>query len=124
MRNAGLDEAQAGIRITRRNIKNLRYAGATTFMAESEEELKSFLMNVKEESGKIGLKLDIRKLRSWHVVPPLHSNRWGKSRNSDRFYFWGALKPVHSEGDQPWDFFGRNDAESETLALWPPCAKS
>ena len=62
--NAGLDEAQAGIKIARRNINNLRYADDTTLMAESEEELKSLLMKVKEESEKVGLKLNIRKLRS------------------------------------------------------------
>ena len=70
IRNAGLDEAQAGIKITRRNINNLRYADDTTLMAESKEELKSLLMKVKEESEKVGLKL--RKLRSWHLVPSLH----------------------------------------------------
>ena len=63
MRNAGLDEAQAGIRIARRNINNLRYADGTTFMAESEEELKSLLMKVKEESEKVGLKLNIQKTK-------------------------------------------------------------
>ena len=72
MRNAGLDEAQAGIKIARRNINNLRYADDTTLMAESEEKLKSLLMKVKEESEKVGLKLNIRKRRSWHLVPPLH----------------------------------------------------
>ena len=72
MRNAGLDEAQAGIKIAGRNINNLRYADDTTLMAESEEELKSLLMKVEEESEKIGLKLNIRKLRSWHLVPSLH----------------------------------------------------
>ena len=71
-RNAGLDEAQAGIKIAGRNINNLRYADDTTIMAESEEELKSFLMKVKEESEKVGLKLNIQKLRSWHLVPSLH----------------------------------------------------
>ena len=71
MRNAGLDEAQAGIKIAGRNINNLRYAD-TTLMAESEEQLKSLLMKVKEESGKVGLKLNIKKLRSWHLVPSLH----------------------------------------------------
>ena len=64
MRNAGLDEAQAGIKIAGRNIKNLRYADDTTLMAVSEEELKSLLMAVEEESEKLGLKLNIRKLRS------------------------------------------------------------
>ena len=63
MRNAGLDEAQAGIKIARRNINNLRYADGTTFMAESEEELKSLLMKVKEESEKVGLKLNIQKTK-------------------------------------------------------------
>ena len=72
MQNAGLDEAQARIKIARRNINNLRYADYTTPMAESEEELKSLLMKVKEESEKVGLKLNIQKLRSWHLVPSLH----------------------------------------------------
>ena len=71
MRHAGLDEAQAGIKIARRNMNNLRYADDTTLMAESEE-LKSLLMKVKEESEKVGLKLNNRKLRSWHLVPSLH----------------------------------------------------
>ena len=71
MRNAGLEEAQAGIKIAGRNINNLRYADNTTLMLESKEELKSLLMKVKEESEKAGLKLDIRKLRSWHLVPSL-----------------------------------------------------
>ena len=70
MRNAGLDEAQAGIKIAGRNINNLRYAD-TSLIAESEE-LKSLLMKVKEESEKVGLKLNIQKLRSWHLVPSLH----------------------------------------------------
>ena len=70
MRNAGLDEAQAGIKIAGININNLRYANVIPFMAESEE-LKSLLMKVKEESEKVGLKL-FRKLRSWHPVPSLH----------------------------------------------------
>ena len=69
MRNTGLDEAQAGIKIAGRNISNLRYADDTTLMAESEEELKSLLMKVKEKRGKIGLKLKIQKTRLWHLVP-------------------------------------------------------
>ena len=72
MRNAGLDEAQAGIKIAGRNINNLRYADNNTLMAESKEELKSLLMKVKEESEKVGLKLSIQKIRSWHPVPSLH----------------------------------------------------
>ena len=74
MRNAGLDEAQAETKIVRRNINNLRYADDTTLMAESEEELKSLLMEVKEESEKVGLMLSstFGKLRSWHLVPSLY----------------------------------------------------
>ena len=70
MQNPRLDESQAWIKITRRNINNIRYADDTTLMAESEEELKSLLMKVKEESEKVGLKL--KKLRSWYLVPSLH----------------------------------------------------
>ena len=73
MQNARLDEAQAGIKIAGRYINNLRYADDTTHMAEGEEELKSLLMKVKEESEKAGLKLNIQKYRSWHLVPSLHS---------------------------------------------------
>ena len=72
MRNAGLEETQAGIKIAGRNTNNLRYADNTTFMAESEEELKSLLMKVKEESVKGSLKLKFRKRRSWHPVSSLH----------------------------------------------------
>ena len=90
MRNAGLEEAQAGIKIARRNINNLRYAGDTTLMAESEEELKSRFMKVKEESEKVGLKLNIQKtkrhgIRSYHFM----ANRWGNSGNSVRFILGG-----------------------------------
>ena len=74
MRNAGLDEAQAGIKIAGRNINNLKYADDTTLMAESIEELKSYLMKVKEENEKVGLNSTFRKLRSWHLVPSLHVN--------------------------------------------------
>ena len=72
MRNTGLEEAQAGIKTAGRNINNLRYADDTIHIAKSEEELKSFLMKVKEESEKVGLKLNIQKLGSWHLVPSLH----------------------------------------------------
>ena len=72
MRNTGLEEVPAGIKIAGRNINNLKYADDTTLMAESEKELKSLLMKVKEESEKVGLKLNIQKLRSWHPVPSLH----------------------------------------------------
>ena len=90
MRNPGLEEAQAGIKIARRNINNLRYADDTTLMAESQEEIKSLLMKVKEESEKVGLKLNIQKTKdhgSWshHFM----ANRWGNSGNSVRLYFFG-----------------------------------
>ena len=96
MRNAGMEEAQAGIKIVRRNINNLRYADNTTLTAESKEELKSLMMKVKEESEKVGLKLNIQKtkiLASGHF-PLLIShyfmgNRWENSRNSYRFYIFG-----------------------------------
>ena len=71
IRNAGVDEARAGIKIAARNINNLRYADDTTLMTESKE-LESLLMKVKEESEKVGLKLNIQKLRSWHLVPSFH----------------------------------------------------
>ena len=89
MRNARLHEAQAGIKIAGRNINNLRYADDTTFMAESEEELKSLLMKVKVESEKVGLKLNIQNedhgIRSHHFM----GNRWGNSGSSVRFYLLG-----------------------------------
>ena len=72
MWNTRLDKAQAGIKITRRNINHLRYADDTTLTAESEEELRRLLVKVKEENEKAGLKLNIRKLRSWHPVRSLH----------------------------------------------------
>ena len=72
MRNTGLDEAHAGIKIARRNINNLRYTDNTTLMAESKEDLKNLLMKVNEESEKVGLKLNIQKQRSWNPVPSLH----------------------------------------------------
>ena len=88
MRNAGLEEAQAGIKIARRNINNLRYADDTTLMAESEEELKSLLMKVKEESEKVGLKLNVQKTKimacgSHHFM----ANILGNNGNNDRLYF-------------------------------------
>ena len=72
MRNPGLEEAQAGIKIAGRNINHLRYADDTILMAKSKEKLKSFLMKVKEETEKAGLKLNIQKLRSWDLVPSFH----------------------------------------------------
>ena len=79
MRNTGLDELQAGIKIGRRNINNLRYVDNSTLMAESKEELKNILMRVKEETERAGLKLNIKKkLRSWHPVPLFHGKQKGK----------------------------------------------
>jgi len=96
MRNAGLDEAQAGIKIAGRNINNLRYADDTTVMAESKEEIESLLMKVKEESERVGLKLNIQKtFRKDHGIWSHHfmANRWGNSRNSGRL-FLGAPKSL------------------------------
>ena len=85
MRNYGLDEAQTGIKIARRNINNLRYADITTLMAESEEELKSFLMKVKEENKKAGLKLNIKNKDHGILSHRIMVNKWGKmKKNSDR----------------------------------------
>ena len=90
MRNAGLEEAQGGIKIARRNINNLRYADDTTLMAESEEELKSLLMKVKEESEKVGLKLNSQKTKTMASGPIIFmGNRWRNSGNSVRLYFLG-----------------------------------
>ena len=82
MRKAGLEEAQAGIKIAGRNINNLRYADDTTLMAESEEELKRLLVKVKEESEKAGFKLNMQKTKSWHPVSSLMASRRGNCGNS------------------------------------------
>ena len=84
MRNTGLEETQAGIKIAGRNINNLRYADDTTLMAESEEELKSLLMKMKEESKNVGLKLKIHGIWSHHFM----GDRWRNNGNSVRLYFW------------------------------------
>ena len=99
MRNAGLEETQAGINTSRRNINNLRYADDTTLMAESEEELKSLMMKVEEESEKVGLKLNIQKTKivasgPITIMGPIMGNRWG---NSVRLYFGGSKITV--DGD-------------------------
>ena len=78
MQNSKPDEAQAGINIVRRNINNVKHADGTTLIAESEEELKSLLMKVKEESGKVSLKINIQRTKSWHRVPSLHSKQMVK----------------------------------------------
>ena len=93
MRNAGLDEAQAGVKIARRNINNLRYADDTTLMAESKEKLKSLLMKMKEECEKVGLKLNFQKTKIMASGPITSwQNRWGNNGNSDRL-FWGGGPP-------------------------------
>ena len=97
MRNAGLDEARAGITIAGRNINNLRYADDTTLMAKSEEELKRLLMKVKEESEKVGSKLNIQKTE--HGIQSHHftANRWGNSGNSGWLYSGGSK--ITADGD-------------------------
>ena len=89
MRNAGLKETEAGIKIAGRNLNNLRYADDTTLMAESEEQLKSLWMKVKVESDKVGLKLNIQKTKIMASGPIIMGNRWGNSGNSVRLYFSG-----------------------------------
>ena len=94
IRNTGLDKAQVGIKIAQRNINNLKYADDTALMAESEEELKSLLIKVKEESEKVGLKLNIQKTKIMASVPHhFMGNRWGNSGNSVRLFF-GAPKSL------------------------------
>ena len=112
MRNAGLEEAQAGIKIAGRNSNNLRYADDTTLMAESEEDLQNLLMKVKEESEK-------RWLKAQHSENEDHGI-WSHHFMANR---WETGKTV-SDLDQSWMFFGRNDAKTETPVLWPPHAKS
>ena len=136
MWDTGLDETQAGIQIARRNINNLRYTDDITLIAESEEELKSLLMKVKEESEKVGLKLNIQKtkingIRSHHFM----ANRWGNSGNSVRVYLGGlqnhcrwwlqpwnkkTLTPWKKSYDQPrqyikkqWHYFANKDPFSQ-----------
>ena len=93
MRNTGLEEAQAGIKIARRNINNLRYADEPTLVAESEDELKSLLMKLKEESEKVGLKLNIQKTKDM-ASGPITSWQIDGETNSVSLYFWGAPKSL------------------------------
>ena len=102
MRNTGLDEAQAGIKIAGININNLRYADDTTCMAESQEELKGLLMKVKEESEKVGLKLNIQKTDHGIWSHHFMANRWGNSGNNVRLYFSG-LQNHCRWWLQPWN---------------------
>ena len=113
MRNAGLEEAQAGIKIAGRNINHLGYADDTTFMAESEEELKSLLMKVKVESEKVGSAF--RKQRSWHLVPSLHGKQMGKQWKECQTLFFGAPKSLQMViAAMKW-----KDAYSLEGKLWP-----
>ena len=98
MRNAGLEEAQAGVKIARRNINNLRYAGDTTLMAESEEELKSLLMKVKEESEKVGLKLNIQKTKIMASGPIISWEIDGETVETVSDYILGGSK-ITADGD-------------------------
>ena len=98
MRNAGLDEAQAGIKIVRRNINNLRYADDATLMAESEEELKSLLMKMKEESEKVGLKLNIQKTKIMASGPIISWQKDGETvETAADFILWGSK--ITADGD-------------------------
>ena len=105
MKNARLDELQAGIKAGGRNVNNLRYSDDTTLMAESNEELKNLLMRVKEDSERINLKLNIKKRRSWPLAPSLHADRSGKRGSSGRFRLLAlkslrmATAALKSEGD-------------------------
>ena len=94
MRNTGVEEAQAGIKIAERNINNLRYADDTTLMAESEEELKSLLIKVKEESEKVGLKLNVQKTKIMASSPITSWEVDGKQWKQCQTLFWGALKSL------------------------------
>ena len=115
MRNAGLEEAQAGIKIAGRNIKNLRYADDTTLMAESEDELKSLLMKVKEESQKVGLKLNFQKTKIMASGPITSWEIDGKTVETvSDFIFWGSK--ITADGDWAMKL---KDAYSLEGKLWP-----
>ena len=128
MRNAGLDKAQAGIKIARRNINNLRYADDTTLMAESEEELKSLLMKMKEESEKFGLKLNIQKTKIMASGPITSWAIDGKTGERVSDFILGGSK-ITADGDCSHEIkrrllLGRKVMKAETPVLWPPHAKS
>ena len=115
MRSAGLEEAQAGIKIAGRNINNLRYADDTTFMAESEEELKSLLMKVKEESEKVGLKLNIQKMKIMVSAPITSWQIDGKQwKQCQTLFFWAPKSLLMVIPDMKL-----KDAYSLEEKLWP-----
>ena len=97
MRNAGLEEAQTGIKIARRNINNLRYADGTTLMAKRKEELKSLWLKMREESVKVGLKLNIQKTKIMVSDPITSWEKWGNNGNIDRLSFLGSR--ITADGD-------------------------
>ena len=103
MRNAGLDEAQAGNKIARRNINNLRYENETTLMAESEEELESLLMKVKEESEKVGLKLNIQKTKIMASSPITSWEIYGQTMETVSDFILGGLQNHYRWWLQPWN---------------------
>ena len=115
MRNAGPEEAQAGIKITGRNINNLRYADDATLMAESKEELKSLLMKTKEESEKVGLKLNIQKTKIMDLVPSLDSKQMGKKWKQWETLLFGAPKSLQMVTAA----MKLKDAYSLEEKLWP-----
>ena len=128
MRNAGLDEVQPGISIAGRNVNNLRYADDTTLMEESEEELKSLLMKVKEESKKVGLKLNIQKTKIMASGPITSWEIDGETVETVVDFIFGGSKTA-ADGDCGHEIkrrlvFGRTDVEAETPILWPPEAKN
>ena len=112
MRNPGLEEAQAGIKIAGRNINNLRYADDTTLMAEIEEKLKSLLLKVKEESERVGLKLNIQKTKIMHSVPSLHGKQMGKQCQTLFFVAPKSLQMVNAA-------MKLKDSYSLKGKLWP-----
>ena len=116
MRNAGLEKAQAGIKIAGRSINNLRYADDNILTAETEEELKHFLMKVKEESENVGFKLKIQKTKIMISVPSCHGKWMGNSGNSVRHYFEGAPKSLQ----MVIAAMKLKDAYSLEEKLWPP----
>ena len=119
MWNAGLDEAQAGIKIAGRNINNLRYADDTTLVAESEDELKSLLMKVKEESQKVGLKLNIQKTKIMASGPITSWQLDGNSGNSGWLYFGGPQITADVESAMVNAAMKLKDACSLEEKLWP-----
>ena len=135
MRNSGLDESQAGIKISRRSINNFRYADDTTIMAKSEEELKSLFMRVKEKSENVGLKLNIKKNKFIGAnLNHFMANRWRNNGSSDRFYFLGSK--IIANGDYSHEIkrrllFGRkvmtnldSVLNSKDITLLTKCSQS